>query len=378
VTAAVTEVERVSGSRREACRWLAVPRATYERQRRPAPERKRASRPPSPRALTAQERQVVVEVLNSPRFVDQPPAEIYPRLLDEGVYLCSPRTMYRLMQQEDAVRERRAVRRHPAALVPSASATAPNQVWVWDITKLRGPVKWVYFSLYVILDLFSRFIVGWLISSRESSRQAMHLIRETCRREGIEPKVLTLHSDRGSPMTSKTVAQLLVDLDVDPSFSRPRVSDDNAFAEASFKTLKYQPEFPDCFGSIEEARVFLTRFVAWYNEEHYHSGLRGLTPASVHRGAAPGILARRQELLNCAYRSHPERFVNGPPVLAALPERVYLVPPTRSEHSAELAAQQPARPDLVRPHLRRTSNELNVMIAPGEVASPALTEGLPC
>lgn len=365
---AVTEIEQGGGSRRYACRSLAVARATHERYRRPASPRERAPRPTSPRALTVPERQALVEVMNSARFVDQPPAEIYPRLLDEGVYLCSPRTMYRVLRQEEAVRERRAVRRHPAALVPSASATGPNQVWVWDITKLKGPIKWFSFSLYLLLDLFSRYIVGWLISSRESSRHAIHLIRETCRREGVEPKVLTLHSDRGSPMTSKTLWQALAELGVEPSFSRPRVSDDNAFAEAAFKTLKYQPEFPESFASLAEARVFVARFVAWYNQEHYHSGLGGLTPASVHRGEALQILERRQQLLDAAYQGHPERFVNGRPVVDCLPERVYLVPPRHGEPAvpspppASIESTPPSDPRPLttsRSHLRRTSGQLN-------------------
>ncbi len=362
---AVAEIGELGASRRHAYRALGVSRATQERYRRPRPARPRRPRPRAARALTGPERQAVVEVLNSPQFVDQPPAEIYHGLLDKGVFLCSTRTMYRILKEENGLRERRAVRKHPPALVPSASATGPNQVWVWDITKLKGPIKWLYFSLYVILDLFSRSIVGWLLAPRESSAHAAHLIRETCHREGIHPQVLTLHSDRGAPMTSKTVSQLLVDLAVDPSFSRPRVSDDNAFAEASFKTLKYQPEFPDCFASIEEARVFVARFVAWYNEEHYHSGLGGLTPASVHRGTASDILARRQQFLDGAYQAHPERFVKGPPIVAALPERVYLVPPRANEPPAEATTREVGAP-LGRPtppaspaFLRRTSLELN-------------------
>jgi putative transposase len=375
---AVCEMERVTGSRRAACRALAVPRATNERHRRPVPRRERGPRSASPRALTAGERQAVVEVLNSPRFVDQPPTEIYHALLDEGVYLCSRRTMYRILDQENGLQERRAVRTHPPALVPSASAAGPNEVWVWDITKLKGPVKWVYFSLYVILDLFSRYIVGWLLSSRESSGHAAHLIRETCQREGIHPKVLTLHSDRGSPMTSKTVSQLMVDLGVDPSFSRPRVSDDNAFAEASFKTLKYQPEFPDCFGSLEEARVFLTRFVVWYNQEHYHSGLGGLTPAVVHHGQAADVLRRRQDLLDRAWAGHPERFVNGRPRVAGLPERVYLVPPRVGEtptptRDGSPAVSAPPGPATGKAPLRRTNRQINA-VEPGlDVGDPLET-----
>jgi putative transposase len=386
MSTAVAEIEELGGSRRYAYRVLGVSRATQERHRRPRLACQERRRPSAIRALTAPERQAVVETLNSPRFVDQPPAEIYHCLLDEGIFLCSTRTMYRILRQENGLRERRAVRTHPAALVPSASASSPNQVWVWDITKLKGPIKWVYYSLYLILDLFSRFIVGWLLAPRESSGHAAHLIRETCHREGIHPQILTLHSDRGAPMTSKTVAQLLVDLAVDPSFSRPRVSDDNAFAEASFKTLKYQPEFPDCFASIGDARVFIARFVAWYNEVHYHSGLGGLTPACVHHGTAPGILARRQELLNCAYQAHPERFVKGPPVVAGLPERVYLVPPRQGEASAPAtSAESTPPPDsrspaTARALVRRTSSQLHAAepsIPPAAQRGPGSTAPAP-
>lgn len=370
MTTAVSRIEGLGASSRYACRALGTSRATEHRRRRPTVERPRRPRPSPARALAPAEREAVVEVLNSPRFVDQPPAEIYHGLLDEGVFLCSPRTMYRILGQEKELRERRAVRTHPPALVPSASASGANQVWVWDITKLKGPVKWVYFSLYVILDLFSRYIVGWLLAPRESAAHSAHLIRETCSREGIEPQILTLHSDRGSPMTSKTVSQMLVDLGVDPSFSRPRVSDDNAFAEASFKTLKYQPEFPECFGSLAQARGFVERFVTWYNEEHYHSGLGGLTPASVHRGAADGILARRQELLDRAYQAHPERFVRGRPLVAPLPARVYLVPP-RSAEPADLRQTPPVSLSRRSPLLRRTAGELNeVTVSIGPSAYP--------
>lgn len=380
---AVVEIKGLGSSRREAYRYLGVSRATQERHLRPRVARPARARPSPPRALKAGERQAIVEVLNSPRFVDQPPAEIYPRLLDEGIYLCAIRTMYRIMEEEHGLRERRAVRNHPPALVPSASASGPNQVWVWDITKLKSSIKWVYFSLYLILDLFSRYVVGWLLAPRESSGHAAQLIRETCHREGIQPQDLTLHNDRGSPMTSKTVSQLLVDLGVEPSFSRPRVSDDNAFAEASFKTLKYQPEFPDCFASLQEAREFVARFVAWYNEEHYHSGLGGLTPASVHHGSAADILACRQRLLDCAYQAHPERFVKGPPVVAPLPERVYLVPPRTNELSANTAAAKvpiaaPSRsPAPTKPLLRRTSLQLNAPEPEVTVARPPTLEPAP-
>lgn len=385
---AVAEIEELGSSRRETYGLLGLSRATQERHLRPRAVRQARARPKPPRALAAAERQAVVEVLNSPRFVDQPPAEIYPRLLDEGIYLCSPRTMYRILKGENGLRERRDVRKHPPALVPSASASGPNQVWVWDITKLKGPIKWVYFSLYLILDLFSRYVVGWLLAPRESSGHAAHLIRETCHREGIQPQDLTLHNDRGSPMTSKTVSQLLVDLGVEPSFSRPRVSDDNAFAEASFKTLKYQPEFPDCFASIQDARAFVARFVAWYNQEHYHSGLGGLTPASVHHGTAADILVRRQQLLDCAYQAHPERFVTGPPVVAPLPQRVYLVPPRTNELEAGATATEVPlaavrrTPVATKSLVRRTSLQLNASEPPvGGALQPLLAPAaasLPC
>lgn len=354
---AVNDIQVLGASRRYAYEVLGIPRATAERYVHPRPPRERPPRPTPPRALSAAERQAVVEVLTSPRFIDQPPAEIYPALLDEGTFLCSTRTMYRILAEDHLLRERRNVRTHPVALIPSASAAAPNEVWVWDITKLKGPVKWGYFHLYVLLDLFSRYIVGWLLASHESASHAARLISESCQREGIEPLVLTLHSDRGAPMTSKTVSQLLVDLDVDPSYSRPRVSDDNAFAEAAFKTLKYQPRFPEWFGSLQEATAFVTQYVAWYNHEHYHSGLCGLTPSSVHTGAASSVLARRQAHLEAAYRLHPERFVNGPPVVAHLPPRVYLVPPRKDEpdvpriRSAAAVRRTSSQLDLAQPHV---------------------------
>jgi putative transposase len=317
-----------------ACEALRVSRATfYRRQTAQRPEdaiAAAAQRPPPPRTLAAEERQTVLETLNSPRFVDQAPAEVYARLLDEGTYLCSIRTMYRLLDQEDEVRERRDQLQHPQYRQPELLATAPNQVWSWDITKLLGPAKWTYFYLYVILDIFSRYVVGWLLAHRECASLARRLIDETCQKQQINPGQLTIHSDRGAPMKSQTVSQLLATLGVVRSLSRPHVSNDNPFSESQFKTLKYQGPFPDRFESFEVALAFCQEFFPWYNDEHYHSGLGLLTPASVHCGQGQPF-AQRQAVLLTAYAQHPERFVHRPPAPAAPPCAVWINPPHREE-----------------------------------------------
>jgi putative transposase len=266
-----------------ACAAIGVARATFYRHRqvadRPCHEK---PRPTPPRALSAQERRAVLDTLHSERFVDQAPAEAYATLLDEGRYLCSIRTMYRLLHEAQEVRERRDQLRHPQYHKPELLATGPNQVWSWDITKLLGPAKWSYFYLYVIMDIFSRYVVGWTLAQRESGQLAQRLIRETCVKENIAEGQLTIHADRGASMTSQTVAQLLAALGVVKSHSRPQVSNDNPFSESQFKTLKYRPEFPGRFGSIEDGRAFCQRFFRWYNHEHRHSGLGFHTPAAVH------------------------------------------------------------------------------------------------
>jgi putative transposase len=277
--------------------------------------------------LPAAERTAVLEVLHEQRFVDRAPAEVYARLLDEGRYLCSERTMYRILEANQEVRERRDQLRHPRYSAPQLLATGPNQLWSWDITKLLGPAKWTYFYLYVILDVFSRYVVGWMVAHRESAQLAEKLIRETCARQGIVPGELTLHADRGSSMTSKPVALLLADLGVTKTHSRPHVSDDNPFSEAQFKTLKYRPEFPDRFGCIADSRGFCQAFFSWYNAEHHHSGIGLLTPEDVHLGRAADRIAARAEVLASAYGAHPERFVRGMPQPAAAPTAVWINAP---------------------------------------------------
>lgn len=274
--------------------------------------------------MTPEERQAVLDTLHSPRFADQSPAEVYATLLDEGTYLCSVSTMYRLLRACQEVRERRDQLRHPNYAKPELLATAPNQVWSWDITKLLGPQKWTYYCLYVIMDIFSRYVVGWMIAHRESATLAKRLIRETIAKQNIAPSQLTVHADRGSSMTSKSVAFLLSDLGVTKTHSRPYTSNDNPFSEAQFKTLKYRPEFPDRFGSIEDARAFCQVFFRWYNTEHHHSGIGLLTPEAVHTGRSQEVIEVRQTTLLAAYDRHPERFVRKPPRPPILPEAAWI------------------------------------------------------
>ena len=262
-----------------------------------------------------------------PRFVDRSPAEVAATLLDEGEYLCSERTMYRVLAANQPVRERRNQREHPQYAKPELVAEAPNQTWSWDITKLLGPTKWTYFYLYVLLDIFSRYAVGWMVANRENSALAGRLIEATCRKQGVEPRVLTLHSDRGAPMTSKCTAQLLADLGVTRSLSRPQVSDDNPFSEAQFMTLKYHPGFPGRFPDIAAATDFCRSFFPWYNSEHRHAGIAMLTPDDVHHGRARAVLARRERTLEAAWANHPERFVRGIPKPSPLPKQVWINPP---------------------------------------------------
>ena len=311
-----------------ACRALGVSRAGFYRRQQPphthsAPTTRRAS----PRALTQAERQGVRDVLNSERFVDQAPAQVQTALLDEGVYHCSTRTMYRILDESQEVRERRNLLRHPHYHKPELLATGPNQVWSWDITMLPGPGNGSRFHLYVILDIFSRYVVGWLLAERECAHLATRFIRESCDKQEVQPEQLTIHSDRGPSMKSQTVAQLLAALGIIKSQSRPHVSNDNPFSESQFKTLKYRPEFPERFASYDEGRAFCVKFFAWYNDEHYDSGLRMLTPASVHYGHAGPILAQRGLTLQAAYAAHPERFVHGLPKPKAVPETVWINPP---------------------------------------------------
>jgi putative transposase len=316
------------------CAALGLPRATYYSRRRPA--RAASPRRRSPRALGDAERAAVLEQLHTPRFVDLAPGEVYATLLDEGTYLCSERTMYRLLAAHAEVRERRAQLRHPVYAAPELLARRPNELWSWDITKLLGPAKWTYFYLYVMLDVFSRYVVGWMVAHRESATLAEQFICETCARQGIGREQLTVHADRGPAMTSKPVALLLADLGVTKTHARPHVSNDNPFSEAQFKTLKYRPAFPVRFGSNQDARAHCHVFFRWYNTEHHHSGLGLLTPADVHRGLAEPRVAARATVLATAYSDHPERFPAGPPTPAARPTEVWINPPNHRTHSKAL------------------------------------------
>jgi transposase InsO family protein len=310
-----------------ACAALGIPRASFYRFRQPRSEA--VPRRSPPRTLTAQERQHILSALNSDRFADQAPAEIYATLLDEGVYVCSIRTMYRLLNAHAGVRERRAITHHGNYKKPELLATGPNQVWSWDITKLMGPVKWTYFYLYVILDIFSRRVVGWCVADRESAELFRVLFEETILKHDVPPGQLTLHADRGGPMKAKTTAQLMADLGVTKTHSRPHTSNDNPFSEAAFKTIKYQPDFPKTFGCQEDAKSFCRAYFAWYNEEHHHSALGLMTPNQIHYGQADAIIAARQTVLDHAYQAHPERFVRQPPTPPEKPVAVWINPPEK-------------------------------------------------
>ncbi len=317
------------------CDALGVSRASLHRLQNPPPAvAEPCPRPSPPRALSAEERAAVLGHLHSERFQDRSPSEVYGTLLDEGVYCCSIRTLYRLLASQGEARERRGQLTHPPYRKPELLATGPNQLWSWDITKLPGPAKWTYFYLYVILDVFSRYVVGWMIADREGQELARQLIAATCAKQRIAPGQLTLHADRGSSMTSKPVAFLLADLGVTKTHSRPHVSDDNPFSESQFKTLKYRPEFPDRFGSLQDARSFGHVFFPWYNSEHHHSGLGLMTPEVVHSQRGEQVRNLRQQTLNIAYAAHPERFVRKPPRPPALPTEVWINPPPKSESAA--------------------------------------------
>ena len=309
------------------CATLGFPRSTLYRLRHPAaatPARLQEPRS-SPRALSATEKTTVREVLNSERFADLAPRQVYGTLLDEGEYYCSISTMYRILGEQGEVNERRQQRTHPTYTRPELLATGPNQVWSWDITWLRGPGKWQHFYLYVILDIFSRYVVGWLLAEVEAADLAEQLIGETCRKQGIQRDQLTLHADRGAPMTAQAVAQLLEELGV--TKRHPHTSDDNPFSEAQFKTLKYRPDSPERFESLADAREWVTAFFDWYNNEHRHSSLGLMTPAAVHWGLDHQLTLQRQQVLQTAYAAHPERFVKGLPKPPQVPEAVWINPP---------------------------------------------------
>ena len=318
-----------------ACDFLAVARASFYRQRPVLGPS--ASLPPEPamplertapaRSLSEDERAAVLLVLHEERFQDRSPAAVQATLLDEGQYLCSTRTMYRILNQEGESRERRDQLVHPAYHKPELLATAPNQLWSWDITKLRGPVKWTYFYLYVILDVFSRYVTGWMIAYWEGAELAKEFIEEAIGKHQVPAGQFTIHADRGRVMKSKPIAFLMADLGVTKSHSRPYVSDDNPYSESQFRTMKYRPEFPDRFGCIQDSRTFCQQFFQWYNEEHRHSGIALLTPAVVHFGESQTVLAQRQVVLDAAYREHPDRFVRQSPNPQPLPSEVWINKP---------------------------------------------------
>ena len=332
-----------------ACRAVGLWRGAPARQRIQArraalvgPRAARAARPRPPLALDALESQVLLDTLNSERFADTAPAAVHATLLDEGRYLGSVRTMYRLLAAHGGCRERRNQLTHLAYAKPELLAIAPNQVWSWDITKLKGPAKWTCFHLYVILDIFSRLVVGWLIAARESAELAEQLIADSVARHDIERGMLTLHADRGASMRSKPVAALLVDLDIARSHSRPHVSDDNPYSESQFKTMKYRPDFPARFGCIEDARAHCQAFFAWYNTMHRHSGIGYMTPHSVHYGHAQALRDARQGALDAAFLASPRRFKGRRPQPPALPAAAWINPP-----ASETAAPKTPQPCTV-------------------------------
>lgn len=326
-----------------ACAVLGVPRSSYYRFVTPnttaAADPDPVARAPHPRALTADEQALVRTELNSERFADATPRTVYHRLLVEGRVLCHWSTMYRLLQSDAASHERRHVRSHAAYAKPELLATAPNQVWSWDITLLRGPRPGIWYRRYVVLDIFSRKVVGWLVAAQETAACAEQLLADACQREAIGAQQLTIHADRGAAMTSKMVAELLLDLGVTRSHSRPSVSNDHAFSEAQFKTMKYGPTYPDRFASLVDAETWTEGFVTWYNTEHHHSGIGFLTPEQHHRGAGAAITTARQQALDAAYAAHPERFVRGRPIAPVVPTEAWINPP--AGHDSSLATPAP-------------------------------------
>ena len=330
----VEELVPVIGTR-PACRALGASPATIYRRRRPPQPRAPRPRPTPERALSAQERERALEVLHSERFQDASPAQVWATLLDENEYICSESTMYRLLAAEHGgVRERRNQLTHPGYAKPELLAEGPNELWSWDISKLKGPAKWTYYYLYAILDVFSRYVVAWTVQHRESGQVAQALIAQAAEQQNITPRVLTLHADRGGPMRGKPVAFLLADLGITKTHSRPYTSSDNPYSEAHFKTLKYRPGFPTRFDSIEHARDHCRQFFDWYNGTHRHSGIGLMTPAAVHHGTAPELRDLRARVLNAAYQQHPERFVNRPPVPPALPTAAWINKPEEKETAA--------------------------------------------
>ena len=356
------------------CAALALPRATYYRGQQPRPEPK--PRPAPARALPPEERVQVLATLHEPRFVDLAPAEVYATLLDEGRYLCSERTFYRVLDENAEVRERRNQLRHPHYTAPELLATRPNELWSWDITKLLGPEKWTYYYLYVVLDVFSRYVVGWMLAEGESARLAEKLIAESCERQGITPGKLTVHADRGAAMTSKPVALLLADLGVTKSHSRPHVSNDNPYSEAQFKTLKYRPDFPDRFGSLEHGRSYCGDFFPWYNTEHHHVGLGLFTPHDVHFGLAAAKREKRARVLAEAFAKNPERFPNGRPSPRPLPTAAWINPPKTRVEGEGVGNTPTSESSPIKIEAVRSSLEAALERTQPEIPNPNIEE--PC
>ena len=317
-----------------ACEALGIARATFYRHNGRCDLTVGAYGPgrQSPLALTIEERDTVLALLHNDQFIDMAPHQIYAQLLDQGVYHCSIRTMYRLLKSEHGhVKERRRQVQRPAYTKPELLATGPNQVWSWDISKLKNTIKWTYFYLYVIIDIFSRYVVGWMVAHSEQTALAKRLIGQSCIKQSIEPGQLSIHADRGSSMKSKGVAELLVDLGVIKTHSRPHVSDDNPFSEAHFKTLKYCPQFPENFGCIQDARAFCRDFFIWYNQEHRHTGIGLMTPEQVHYGMAKEIYQCRTDVLQTAFERFPLRFKGKVPKPPQLPQAAWINKPKHEE-----------------------------------------------
>ena len=364
-----------------ACAALGVSRATWYRYHRPKPKVPAGPRPRPPLALSPEEYQEVLDLLNSERFVDCSPRQVWATLLDEDQrYLCSVRTMYRVLEVEGELRERRNQLRHPAYSKPELLATGPNQVWTWDVTKLKGPAKWTYYYLYVILDLYSRMAVGWMVASRESAELAKQLISETVEKYDVEPDQLTLHADRGAIQTAKGVALLLADLGITKSHNRPYTSSDNPFSEAQFKTLKYHSTFPERFGSQEDARAFSGPFFDWYNNQHRHSSLALLCPADVHYGRGQAILDQRAEVLRAAFEANPKRFKYQLPSPGKLPGEVW-INPNRERVSSPPGPGRNSGPESVERHKaevgRRALESGTAVVRPPSSGSPAVVEAEP-
>lgn len=329
-------------SRRRLCEALSLSHATHYRQR----DRIAAGPPPPrgepsahPRRLSAQERQQIIDTLNDPRYHDLAVAQVYAQLLDEGVYLCSPRTMYRLLAADGQSRERREQRVHPPRAVPRLRADAPNQVWSWDITKIRCEGM-PHLCLYVVIDIFSRFIVAWTLQRKECGQIARQLIDKACQMQQIEPEQLIVHSDRGAPMISLTLGELFTALGIQPSLSRPRVSNDNPYSESQFKTLKYRPDFPPVFASEAQAHETIGALIEWYQTQHRHSGIGYLTPQMVHAGQAEVLIGQRRAVLHRACQAHPERFVRGLPEPPPLPAEVFINRPAPPSAPGNIQAQE--------------------------------------